>query len=30
MPKPVDYSEFMASTQRVCQFLEVSRFPGKS
>jgi CheY-like chemotaxis protein len=28
LPKPVDYSEFMASLQRLCQFLEVSRFPG--
>ena len=28
LPKPVDYSEFTASIQRLCQFLEVSRFPG--
>jgi CheY-like chemotaxis protein len=28
IPMPADYSEFMASMQRLCQFLEVSRFPG--
>jgi CheY-like chemotaxis protein len=28
IPIPADYSEFMASMQRLCQFLEVSRFPG--
>jgi CheY-like chemotaxis protein len=28
VPMPVDYGEFMASMQRLCQFLEVSRFPG--
>jgi CheY-like chemotaxis protein len=28
LPKPNDYGEFMASIQRLCQLLEVSRFPG--
>jgi CheY-like chemotaxis protein len=28
LPKPADYGEFMASMQRLCQFLEISRFPG--
>jgi CheY-like chemotaxis protein len=30
VPMPADYSEFMASMQRLCQFLEVSRFPGSA
>jgi CheY-like chemotaxis protein len=30
VPIPTDYSEFMASMQRLCQLLEVSRFPGQA
>jgi CheY-like chemotaxis protein len=30
VPIPTDYSEFMASMQRLCQLLEVSRFPGNA
>ena len=30
LPIPTDYSEFMASMQRLCQLLEVSRFPGQA